>query len=214
MSQARRVRLSHQAGGPRGAGVVVAACIAAASAGSGPARARAVAGARGGSAHPGARGTLGRHRRGGARCVGGGAGLGGDGGGVEQAGGRTWGAARRARAGAEAAASGSLGLPGFRLFLAGLAARHAAERADQTDEGAAVRAGITLRRPLFISAEAALHSVVLFELRFLHDLKIALLQGAIDVVPHLRRPAAARDTRSHAWWDAGNRAHGAPGRSR
>src|SRR6266508_6186688 len=44
--------------------------------------------------------------------------------------------------------------------------------------------------------------------------KIALLQGATDGVPHLRRPPAARDPRSHAWWDAGNRAHGAPGRSR
>src|SRR2546425_543208 len=97
-------------------------------------------------------GALGRHRRGGAGRVGGGSGLGGNGGGAEQAGRGARRATRRARAGIEAAAGGRLGFGGFGFFLARLAARDAAEGADQTDEGAAVRAGIPLRGPLFIPA--------------------------------------------------------------
>src|SRR5207302_6863060 len=69
-----------------------------------------------------------------------------------------------ARGGAAAAA---LGLRRLRLLLAGLAARDAAERADQTDEGPAVRAGVTLRRPLLVATRAAHHPVVLFQYRLL-----------------------------------------------
>src|SRR6185436_2322761 len=165
MPQTRRVRLSHQAGGSRGAGVVVAACIAAASAGSGSARARAVAGARSRGSDARAGGTVRGDRRSGAGRVGGGTGLGRNRRGVEQAGRGARRTTRRARAGVEAAASRSLGLRGFCLFLARLAARDPAERANQTDEGAAIRAGIPLRRPLFIPAGAALHAVVFLELR-------------------------------------------------
>src|SRR5439155_897189 len=77
-------------------------------------------------------------------------------------------AERGAGGGAEAPARGSLGFPGFGLFLARFAARHPAERADQADERAAVRAGIALRRTLFIPAGAAHHPVVFFQLRLFH----------------------------------------------
>src|SRR2546422_9462373 len=115
-------------------------------------------------------GALGRHRRSSAGRVGRGSGLGGHGGGTEQAGGGARRAAGGARAGIEAAAGGRLGFGGFCFFLAPLAARDAAGGADQTDEGAAVRAGITLRCPLFIPAGPAPHAVVFFELGFVHAL--------------------------------------------
>src|SRR5437899_2408362 len=75
---------------------------------------------------------------------------------------------RRRTAGDSQAARWELSLlRGLRLLLARLAARNPAERADETDEGPAVRAGVPLRGALFIAAVAAHHRIVLHQLRLL-----------------------------------------------
>src|ERR1051325_9346595 len=108
-----------------------------------------------------------RKRR--ARRAGGGARLAGGRRGIEQIGRGVGSAARGAADGAATPARRRLGFRGFRLFLARLAASHAAERADQTDECPAVRARIAFRSPLLVPAGAAHHPVMLLQLRLFHD---------------------------------------------
>src|ERR1051325_3929699 len=54
----------------------------------------------------------------------------------------------------------------LRLLLTRLAARDPTKRADETDEGPAVRAGIALRRAFLVAAVAAYHRIVLHQFRF------------------------------------------------